>query len=264
MQEQRAISPVGFQARRKGSYGIDAPYLLPVPLLLIGLNVFLAVNSRRTLPLFAALFIAASVGLGLYASRRGKFVVWERLLDQLSLKGNERVLDMGCGRGAVLLLAAQRLTTGLAVGVDLWRRHDQSGNDIEATRRNAEAEGVPDKVELQTGDMQALPFADDSFDLVLSNVAIHNIKHAAGRKKGIEEAVRVLRPGGRLLIADIRATNEYCARLKELGMSEMSYTGLGWRMWWGGPWMGTRLVKATKPIHKEQFQVPSSSPEFRT
>jgi protein-S-isoprenylcysteine O-methyltransferase Ste14 len=56
----------------------------------------------------------------LYTTLRGKFVVWAELLDKLGLRGDERILDLGCGRGAVLLLAAQHLTTGRAVGVDLF------------------------------------------------------------------------------------------------------------------------------------------------
>src|SRR6266487_2436863 len=93
----------------------------------------------------------------------------------------------------VLLMAAQRLTTGRAAGVDLWRSVDQSGNSLEATRRNAIAEGVADRVELHTGDMTALPFEDSSFDVVVSSLAIHNISRSADREKAIEEAVRVLR-----------------------------------------------------------------------
>jgi cyclopropane fatty-acyl-phospholipid synthase-like methyltransferase len=69
------------------------------------------------------------------------------LLDSLDLRGDEHVLDLGCGRGAVLLMAAQRLTIGRAVGVDLWKTSDQSGNAEAATRRNADAEGVADRVD---------------------------------------------------------------------------------------------------------------------
>src|ERR1700730_3730295 len=95
--------------------------------------------------------------------------------------------------------------------------------------------------------MTALPFESGSFDVVVSSIAIHNIRGPAGRDRAIDEAVRVLRPGGRLLIADIWSTRRYCARLAKLGLTQITRRGLGWRMWWGGPWMATRLVTATKP-----------------
>jgi ubiquinone/menaquinone biosynthesis C-methylase UbiE len=195
----------------------------------------------------AVLFVLAILGSFLYTTLRGKFLVWAELLDKLNLRGDERILDLGCGRGAVLLMAAQHLTTGRAVGVDLWRKVDQSGNSLEATRRNAVAEGVADRVELHTGDMTALPFADDSFDVVVSSLAIHNIRGRAGRAKAIREAVRVLRPGGRLMIADIRATGQHQAQLARIGMNAVAHRRLGWRFWRGGPLAATRLVTATKP-----------------
>jgi arsenite methyltransferase len=233
--------------RRQGSYGIDAPYLLPVPALLIVANLVDGVISGTVWPFAAAGLVTACAGCGLFTSRRGKFAVWAELLDQLALQGEERVLDLGCGRGAVLLMAAQHLTTGRAVGVDIWNRRDQSGNAAEATWRNAVAEGVSNRLELQTADMTALPFEDDSFDVVVSSLAIHNVKGRAGRDRVIDEAVRVLRPGGRLLFADIWATGRYRARLSEIGMIDVARRGLGWRMWWSGPWLPTRLVTATKP-----------------
>jgi arsenite methyltransferase len=236
------------QPRRNGSYGIDAPYLLPVPALLIVANIIDGVASGTVWPFAVAGLVTACGGCGLYASRRGKFAVWAELLNELVLRGDERLLDMGCGRGAVLLMAAQHLTTGRAVGVDIWKRQDQSGNAAEATRRNAVAEGVSERVELHTADMTALPFEDGCFDVVISSVAIHNVKGAARRHRVIDEAVRVLHPGGRLLIADIWATGRYCTYLSELGMIDVARRGLGWRMWWSGPWLPTRLVTATKPL----------------
>ncbi|HEV3004734.1 MAG TPA: class I SAM-dependent methyltransferase, partial [Pirellulales bacterium] len=183
--------------------------MLPVFGGLLAANVLQGVVSGSVWPFVGALIMLACAGSGLYTSLRGKFVVWAELLDGLKLRGDERILDLGCGRGAVLLLAAQRLTTGAAVGVDVWRRGDQSGNAAEATRANALAEGVAERVELQTADMTALPFAANSFDIVVSNLAMHNIPSRAGREKAIEEAVRVLRPGGRLLIADLWGTGSY-------------------------------------------------------
>jgi SAM-dependent methyltransferase len=232
---------------RRGSYGIDAPYA-PAFMGIMGLfMILLALWSRQWSFLVSAAFLFALVAFYLHTTLRGKFTVWAGLLDQLQLRGDERLLDMGCGRGAVLLMAAQRLTTGRAVGVDLWRSIDQSGNAMEATQRNAVAEGVADRIELHTGDMTALPFGDNSFDVVLSSLAIHNISDGAGRDKAIAEAVRVLRPGGRLMITDIRSTRQYQQQLVRLGVNPVSRRRLGWRFWWGGPWVGTSLVVATKP-----------------
>jgi len=50
-----------------------------------------------------------------------------------------------------------------------------------------------------------------------------------------------------MLIADIRATREYLTELARLGMINISRRNLGWRMWWSGPWLATRLVIAHKP-----------------
>jgi len=229
--------------RGQGSYGIDAPLLLVIPLVLVSYGVAQGILTRSPWPFLGAALVLLSGVVGYHTSRRGKFVVWQELLDRLPLTGGERVLDVGCGRGAVLLLTARRLTTGTAVGVDLWRTRDQTGNAVEATRRNAVAEGVVDRVELHTADMTAVPFADNSFDLVVSNVAIHNATSTASR----DPAVRVLRPGGRLLIADLRHTHQYRRRLNALGMTDVSRRNLGWRMWWSGPWLPTHLVSATKP-----------------
>ena len=227
--------------RRRGSYGIDAPIAPALLTVLAVLYLVLAINTGERSFWVEAAFILAIDAIYLYATLRSKFAVWADLLDQLKLRGDERILDLGCGRGAVLMLAAQHLTTGRAVGVDLWKRGDQSGNAAEATQRNAVAEGVADRVEVHTGDMQALPFEDNSFDLIVSSMAIHNISGRAGREKAVSEAVRVLRPGGRLLIADVRATRRHQAQLAKMGMNDVARRWLGWRL------LAARLVTATKP-----------------
>jgi arsenite methyltransferase len=92
-----------------------------------------------------------------------------------------------------------------------------------------------------------LPFSDSSFDLVVSSLAIHNIRNPEGREQAIDEAVRVLKAGGRLVIADFRETQRYGQRLRELGMTEVAHHTLGWRFWYGGFWAATKLVNARKP-----------------
>jgi SAM-dependent methyltransferase len=238
---------------RRGDYGIDAP-AVPVFLALSVLVLLIvgAVVVRRAPVLGAVVLLAGAAQLMstasyLYTTLAGKFSVWSYLLDGLVLGGDEQLLDMGCGRGAVLMMAARRLSKGQAVGLDLWITGDQLGNSLEAARRNAAAEGLSERVQLKTGDMSAMPFADASFDVVVSNMAIHNIKDRVARLKAIDEAVRVLKPGGRLLIADIVATGQYVERLEQLDMDGVSSGRLGWRMWYGNPWIGPKLVAAVKP-----------------
>ncbi len=84
--------------RRNGAYGIDAPYLIPFFGVLLIANVANGVISHSVWPFVGAATILACAGCGLYVSRRGKFVVWAELLDQLELRGDEKILDLGCGR----------------------------------------------------------------------------------------------------------------------------------------------------------------------
>jgi ubiquinone/menaquinone biosynthesis C-methylase UbiE len=156
------------------------------------------------------------------------------------------VLDLGCGRAAVLLLAAQRLPTGKATGIDLWQVQDQSGNALAATQRNVEVEGVAGRVELHTGDMRTLPFPDATFHVVVSSLALHNIPTAEWRAEAVKEALRVLKPGGRARLADFRLTADDAAQLKASGAVQVAEESLGLRFWYGGPWAATRLVRADK------------------
>jgi SAM-dependent methyltransferase len=236
---------------RRGSYGVDAPY---VPIIMLGgASAMFAVALWQALHGVIALwwwipaaYLAASGACYLYTTRRGKFRVWDELLGSLALRGDERVLDVGCGRGAVLLALAARVPAGKASGIDLWSRADQSGNGEDVTRRNAELEGVAARVELHTGDMRKMPFADAAFDVVVSSLAIHNIPSAEERAAAIDEIVRVTAAGGQIVLADIRHVEAYAARLRERGCGDVTVRGLGWRFWFGGPFWSTRVTSARR------------------
>jgi SAM-dependent methyltransferase len=238
----------------RGDYGYDAPYAL-VMFACAGIGTALAALFflLKGLPRGAvvlggyALFFLGNAGSFFYTTRRGKFVEWARILDGLRLRGDEAVLDLGCGRGAVLTAVARRMASGRVTGVDIWSTTDQSGNAREVTLHNAAIEGVADRVQVETGDMRALPFLDASFDLVVSSLAIHNISGDADRRTAIAEAFRVLRPGGRLAIADIRATRAYADALRRLGAIDVARCRLGWHFWWGNPAAATTLLTARKP-----------------
>ncbi len=243
MSKNRAI-----QGRRPGTlrgprYGVDA---LPVPVVLGTVGVACCLAAARWRPgrivtAAAGAVLLANMGFFLHTTLRGKLRIWERELDRAGLAGSEQLLDLGCGRGAVLIEAARRLPAGRAVGADLWTR-DQSGNSREATLANAATAGVADRVEVHTADMTALPFADGSFDVVTSALAIHNIHSPKGRYRALDEAMRVLRPGGQLLIVDPSPmTKKYAAHI---GQGTLRPLGPGY--WYGGPWLGVSLLHAIK------------------
>jgi len=241
--------------RRRGEYGYDAPYAPVMFGILAAASASGAVFSWwkgviRPAAFMAiyCVFFAANLCSFLYTTRRGKFLEWDAILDSLALRGDEQVLDMGCGRGAVLTAVAGRLTTGRVTGVDIWSTKDQSGNAKEVTLRNAALEGVTDRIRIDTGDMRALPYPDGTFDLIVSSLAIHNIRSNVERKRAIAEAFRVVKPGGRIVIADIRATAIYEDALRALAASSVARRRLGWRFWWGNPFAATTLLTASKPL----------------
>jgi ubiquinone/menaquinone biosynthesis C-methylase UbiE len=184
--------------------------------------------------LFGSMFRNVAIGctlgglLMLLYSLFGKFGHRDFMLGMVNWHGDERVLDVGTGAGLLLIGAAKKLTTGKATGVDLWSKLDLSGNDKQRTLRNADLEGVAGKVEVLDGDATDLKFADDLFDVVVSNLCLHNIPTRAGRDKACWEIARVLKPGGVAVIADFIRTHQYQAVFEKSGLKISPNSGLSW------------------------------------
>jgi len=214
----------------RANFGIDAPGVIRNFLLLALVAALLAWASAHFLPSarglprmfgsFAAWFVFFAT-LMLWTSLVGKRVAARQLIAQAHLRGDERVLDVGCGRGLLLLGAAQSLPRGRALGLDLWNLSDLSGNERAATEANARALGVADRVEVVDGDMRKMPFADGEFDVVVSSLAVHNVYEGEGRDAALAEIARVLKPGGRVLLQDFRHTADYARALRAAGLGEV-------------------------------------------
>ena len=225
--------------RERENYGIDAPGvvrgLFGFGMLALAVS-FAAMFALEHWPAWHgmaasirgnALVVAAGlIGMSLWmlaSSRWFKHGTLRKLLDTRDWRGDEAVLDVGCGRGLLAVAAAKRLGKGGQVtGIDLWQAQDLTGNNPEAALANARAAGVAKRVRIDTGDARALPYGDASFDVVGSMTAIHNIPKPAERDQAIAEMLRVVKPGGQILIYDIRHAPDYAKRLRALGAADVT------------------------------------------
>ena len=215
---------------QRASYGIDAPGVVRAHFVfgsLLAAAAAIGFALPRPGPIPASLTDSAAAtaailllygSVMLWSSLAGKKRVRDRLVAALALTGNEHVLDAGCGRGLALIGCAKQLTTGKVVGIDLWSAKDQSDNSADATLANAAIEGVANRVEVKTGDITKLPFADASFDAIISMTVIHNIPSREGRDEALRELARVLKPGGRMAIFDLLHTSRYAEVLRGAGL----------------------------------------------
>lgn len=210
----------------KPNYGIDA---LPAVrnLALVGLAAIIlfilsfAVNflsdfRRMFLGFFLSFSITALLMI-LYA-KFGKFSHRDRMLKMIDWRGDEQVLDIGTGRGLLMIGAAKRLDSGRSIGIDIWNAADLSGNKKENTLKNAELEGVASKIEIKDEDARKMSFADASFDVVLSNLCLHNIPDKEGRRQACREIARVLKPNGIAVLSDFKSNKLYETVFKDLGL----------------------------------------------
>ena len=236
-------------------YGLDAPLVVKrmfhrgawtlafaLAVFLINRNLYPGPAARILLVLggIGAIFLAIG-GVMVWSSRVAKLQLRERLIDSLALQPDDKVLDVGCGRGLMVIGAAKRLKSGKANGIDVWNAQVLSGNSPEAAKENAKLEGVSDRVRIENCDARKLPYPDNHYDVVMSSLAIHNLPEADERDQAIREMWRVLKPGGRLLIFDILHTGAYAQVLREAGAADVSLSPIGF-LWC----MPTRSLLARK------------------
>lgn len=118
-----------------------------------------------------------------------------KTVDLAQLETGDSVLDVGCGTGAVTLPVKQRVgETGQAAGID------PSPEMIEVAQRKARHAGL--EIDFRVGVIESLPYPDETFDAVTSSLMMHHLPENL-QVAGLAEVMRVLKPGGRLLIADM-------------------------------------------------------------
>jgi SAM-dependent methyltransferase len=211
------------------NYGIDAPAVLR-NLFLFGLVALLLAVQPYRIHLgpvtfthkgfyWIAGFLLAEGLLYLLYVKVGKLRHRDHLLALHCWRGDEQVLDVGCGRGLLLAGAAKLIPDGHATGLDLWSNVDMGQNSPEATQRNLEIEGVEDRCTLLSVGAQDMPFPDGSFAVIVSNLCLHNIYDRPTREQAVEQIARVLKPGGVALLSDYKHTRQYARQLRALGLT---------------------------------------------
>ena len=117
-------------------------------------------------------------------------------VDQALLQPGETLLDVGCGTGGVTIPAKLRVgNNGEVTGID------PAPEMIAIARRKADRAGL--EIDFRVGVIESLPFPDETFDVVTSSLMMHHLPQHL-QVKGLAEIWRALKPGGRILIADMR------------------------------------------------------------
>jgi len=115
--------------------------------------------------------------------------------------GNGTLLDIGCGNGALAVEAARKYPKAQATGIDYWGgQWEYAKEDCE---KNAQVAGVAERTAFRKASAAKLPFADESFDVVMSNFVFHEVQDVRDKRSVIQEALRVLKKGGVFVFQDL-------------------------------------------------------------
>jgi SAM-dependent methyltransferase len=155
----------------------------------------------------AALFLLISLYFAyaryLFSPQGGNIQNRVRGLVLSNLDWNEagQILDIGCGSGSLTIELAKKNKATKVVGIDHWGKQWEYSKKI--CEKNAEFEGVAEQVTFQKADAVALPFDDDTMDVVLSNLVFHEVGGVRDKKELVREALRVVKKGGRFVLQDL-------------------------------------------------------------
>jgi ubiquinone/menaquinone biosynthesis C-methylase UbiE len=124
----------------------------------------------------------------------------QKTADLARIQSGEKMLDVGCGTGTLAMEVARRVgATGHVFGIDPGEQQIARARS-KAARRNL-------SIEFRIGVIEHLDFPDQTFDVVLSTIMMHHLSDTL-KRQGLAEIARVLKPGGRLVIADFKRPEE--------------------------------------------------------
>jgi len=173
-----------------------------VSLIFVGLAIMFPL-----LLVVAALFLFVSLYFAyaryLFSSKGGNLQDRVRglVLSNLDWNGKGQILDIGCGSASLTIALAKKYKGARVVGIDYWGK--QWGYSKKVCEKNAEIEGVAERVTFQKASAAALPFDDESIDAIVSNLVFHEVSGVKDKKELLREALRVVKQGGPFVFQDL-------------------------------------------------------------
>jgi SAM-dependent methyltransferase len=140
--------------------------------------------------------------------------VRELVLAHLDWNGEGQALDIGCGNAALTIKLAHKYAGARVIGIDYWGRKWKYSKSI--CERNAKIEGVNELVTFQKASASALPFEDEYFDAVVSNLVFHEVSDTPDKREVIREALRMVKKGGKFAFQDLFLLKRVYGNMDEL------------------------------------------------
>jgi SAM-dependent methyltransferase len=150
------------------------------------------------------------------------------LTDKIRGTAEGRLLDIGCGSGVLSAELAVKCPGLNIQGIDYWS--SMWGYSKEKCENLAKKYNVADRIHFEKASASSLPFADETFDIVISNMVFHEVADAKDKREVIKEALRVLKTGGQFVFQDLLLSKKLYGQpddlvryIKDLGIKEVSF-----------------------------------------
>ncbi len=206
--------------------GVGTLLLFPLGTLyqLIVAIVFLAILVSFLFPLYAYVMFSQKGG-------QVQEKVYNLIIQSLGEEVKGRILDIGSGNGVLAVKLAQQHREVTVVGIDYWGKDWEYSKEV--CDKNARIAKVESRVHFQKGDAAALEFAPDSFDGAISNLTFHEVQSVTDKRAVVQEALRVVKPGGTFAFVDYFYAEKYYGKavefesyLRDQKLSQLEYKPL--------------------------------------
>lgn len=194
--------------------------------------------------LLAIIIILILLVIGIYCNTlfRGRSLIWNQILRELKISGNAQVAILGLNYAGLFIDVAKRLKApGKVTGVNTGNE-----NVIKQENERIKENRVADRAKLVDGSLLNLPLESRHYDYVLSIFTFHSVSPAINRGRAIQEAVRVMKTNGTLIIVDFGNLQQYRPLLNNLGFQDVRIVPTDINGWWGGPWLKTSVLMARR------------------